>query len=195
MSRAGRELATVLRLAQGGGAVLANIGHSRDDECSTLAAAFTEAWQDLGGQVGEIVSWPATAASWLRPAGRFSAGAPDVWVVATQLDGWIGMGGRLAALTSWKAHSTVAFSGLMDRSLPLLVDRKAVDGLRGAAADGGVWTFHDGSLRVSGPDSGWDAPLAYAGSGDGSATGARHHDADPSLSQADGHRRSTGRWG
>ncbi|MEV8442433.1 hypothetical protein AB0425_34085 [Actinosynnema sp. NPDC051121] len=143
------EVAGVLRLVRGLRAVLVNVGHGRDEADVARATAFAEAWQDAGGQVGVVVSWPARAASWLRPACRLASGAPDAWVVAEGAAGWVGIGGRLAA-TAWRAPRTVAFPGLADPDLPALAGLDAVEGLRGVTTGGGDWAFLDGELRVRG---------------------------------------------
>lgn len=140
-----RELDTVLAVLARRRAVLVNVGHGRDEAGRHRAAAFLDAWD---GEVGEVVSWPARAASWLRPARRFAAGAPDAWVVADTAGGWAGFGRRLAANPAWEPARTVAFAGLADPSLPLLAGRAATDGLCGAGADGGLWWFAGGLLHL-----------------------------------------------
>jgi hypothetical protein len=47
-----------------------SIGHGRDAESTAWARSFASRWLDGGGEVGAVVSWPAEAASWLRPAAR-----------------------------------------------------------------------------------------------------------------------------
>lgn len=108
------ELATVVRLVVEHQAVLVNVGHGHDPHSIACANAFVEVWQAGGGEIGTIVSWPAVAASWLRPACRFAAGAPDAWVVADCPTGRTGFGRRLAAAASWRAQRTVAFSWLAE---------------------------------------------------------------------------------
>lgn len=140
------QVETVLAVLARHRAVLVNVGHGRDAASRWQAAAFLDAWV---GEVGEVVSWPAEAASWLRPARRFASGAPDAWVVADTASGWAGFGRRLAANPAWDAARTVAFAGLADPSLPLLAGRSATDGLCGPGADGGLWRFAGGLLHLS----------------------------------------------
>lgn len=144
------ELAAVLQLtaAPRPAAVLVNVGHARDPGSRARAAAFVAAWTARGGEIGAVVSWPATAASWLRPASRLVAGPPDGWVVADYPDGWRGIGPRLVATGRWRADRTVAFAGLGTPDLPLAAGRCATDGLRGATGDGRSWSILDGWLRV-----------------------------------------------
>ena len=110
-------------------------------ESALCATAFAERWRERGGTIGAIVSWPESAASWLRPATRFAAGAPDLWVVADGPRGWAGMGPRLVADGRWDPRRTIAFAGLADPRLPDECPLAAVDGLSGAAADGTCWMF------------------------------------------------------
>jgi len=146
------ELRTVLELVRRRGGGLVNIGHSRDTACTARASAFADAWQDSGGLVGAVVSWPERAASWLQPACRLAAGAPDAWVIAGIPPGWAGIGRRLASMSGWTAHRTVAFSGLADADLAVTAAREATEGLAGATGDGATWFFHDGRLRIAGRD-------------------------------------------
>lgn len=139
-----RELDAVLAVLARWGAGLVNVGHSRDEDSRRRAGLFLDAWE---GEVGAVVSWPADAASWLRPARRLAAGAPDAWVVADTAAGWTGFGRRLAE-TSWEPARTVAFAGLADPSLALVAGRPATDGMCGAFTDGGLWRFAGGLLHV-----------------------------------------------
>jgi hypothetical protein len=141
----------VVVLLEARGARLVNVGHGRDPRSLACAGAFQRAWRAAGGEVGAVVSWPATAASWLRPARRLAAGAPDAWVVADQVSGWCGLGPRLAATGSWWACRTVAFAALADPGLPSLVGPDATEDLHGALPDGSPWTFRDGRLVTGAP--------------------------------------------
>ncbi|KAA2259397.1 hypothetical protein F0L68_20845 [Solihabitans fulvus] len=140
------EVMAVVELVRQQRAVLVNVGHGRDPDSVSNASAFVETWQSMGGEVGAVVSWPAVAASWLRPACRFAAGAPDAWVVADEVAGWTGFAPRLVATGLWRSARTVAFGSLADPGLPELVGFEATDGLRGARPDGSAWTFRDGVL-------------------------------------------------
>jgi len=83
-----------------------------------------------GGLVLATVTWPETAASWLRQARRFTAPEPDAWVVSATPAGWAGMARRLQLSTSWSPHRTFATSALAGYPIP---------GLRGAHPDGTTW--------------------------------------------------------
>ncbi|GLY40571.1 hypothetical protein Amsp01_065940 [Amycolatopsis sp. NBRC 101858] len=102
------------------------IGTAADAASRADGARIAETW---GGPVLATVTWPETAASWLRQARRFAAPEPDVWVVAATPAGWAGLTRRLQS-TAWSPHRTVVTAALTDFRLP---------GLRGARADGTTW--------------------------------------------------------
>ncbi|WP_329041361.1 hypothetical protein OHT61_25195 [Streptomyces sp. NBC_00178] len=115
------------------------VGRSRDTASRAAADAFTEAWRARGGTVLAVVDWPETAASWLRPATRLTAGPPDAWVVAAALPGFARLAVRLRRSTAWDPARTFAFASLQDSRLPVLAGPDTVHGLRGATAAGGTW--------------------------------------------------------
>jgi len=103
------------------------IGTAADPASRADGARIAAAW---GGPVLATVTWPETAASWLRQARRFAAPDPDVWVVAATPAGWTGMTRRLLMSTKWSPHRTVVTAALTDSRLP---------GLRGVRAEGTTW--------------------------------------------------------
>jgi hypothetical protein len=103
------------------------LGTAADPVSRADGERIAAAW---GGLVLATVTWPETAASWLRPARRFAAPDPDVWVVAATPAGWAGMTRRLQTATPWRPHRTVVTAALADFRLP---------GVRGARADGTTW--------------------------------------------------------
>ncbi|WP_249123940.1 hypothetical protein [Saccharopolyspora erythraea] len=150
----GVEVAKVVELLRELEATLVNVGHGRDVGSDERAARFVRAWSAVGGEIGAVVSWPASAASWLKPACRLVSGAPDAWVVADEPTGWTGFCRRLAAVGGWRPDRTVAFSGLTDPLLPAAVGAGATEGMRGAASDGTGWMFADGRLITEVPEQG-----------------------------------------
>src|SRR6266571_2601323 len=100
------ELATLLALVEQRGIKAVTIGHGRDAASRGSAAAFAHAWEKGGGDVLDMVGWPEEAASWLRPARRFTGGEPDAWVVAAAPLGWAQMARRLRASTGWRPERT-----------------------------------------------------------------------------------------
>ncbi|MEU1035669.1 hypothetical protein ABZ402_44740 [Streptomyces mirabilis] len=115
------------------------IGHSRDADSLAAAEAFAAAWEARGGKVLASVDWPETAASWLRPASRLTAEAPDAWVMAAAPLGFAQLARRLRHSTDWDPARTFAFASLRDSRLPALTGPDTLHGLRGATTDGGAW--------------------------------------------------------
>ncbi|MFK0024785.1 ABC transporter substrate-binding protein [Streptomyces sp. NPDC090798] len=115
------------------------IGHSRDAASLAAAEAFAAAWEACGGKVLASVDWPETAASWLRPARRLTAEAPDAWVMAGAPLGFAQLARRLRHSTDWDPARTFAFASLRDSRLPALAGPDTLHGLRGATTEGGAW--------------------------------------------------------
>jgi hypothetical protein len=152
----GAELETVLRLARGIGRRIESvvIGSSADEVSRANAARIAEAWAERGGVVLATVTWPDTAASWLRQARRFTAPDPGAWIVTSTLPGWIGMGRRLVYSTTWDPHRTIATAGLAD---PVLIGAGGIgtfDSLRGAHTDGRTWEIAAAALVECGQPGG-----------------------------------------
>lgn len=118
------------------------IGHSRDTASRAAAEAFAAAWTARGGTVLTTVSWPETAASWLRPAQRLTAQLPDAWVVAAAPLGLAQLARRLRRSTDWDPARTYAFASLQDSRVAALAGDDVLHGLRGVTADGATWDVH-----------------------------------------------------
>ncbi|WP_244416777.1 hypothetical protein [Streptomyces hygroscopicus] len=143
------ELAALLALLTAPGTRIATVvvGHSRDTASRSAAAAFAEAWRALGClPVLSVVDWPESAASWLRAANRFTAEAPDAWVVAAAPLGWAQMSRRLRHSTDWDPARTYGFAALGDSRVPALAGPTTLQGMRGVTADGGTWTVDRGQV-------------------------------------------------
>jgi hypothetical protein len=114
-------------------ALLGLLGRARHIVIGTDSSSRTEGEQIAaawGGDLLATVTWPETAASWLRQARRFATPEPDAWVVSASPASWAGMSRRLLRSTSWSPHRTFATSALAGFPLP---------GLRGARANGTTW--------------------------------------------------------
>ncbi|MFJ3792799.1 hypothetical protein [Kitasatospora sp. NPDC090091] len=141
------------------------LGHSRDAAsraaAEAFAGAFAEAWSERadpehrearegsgGDAVLAVVDWPERAASWLRAARRFTAPAPDAWVVAAAPLGWAQLARRLAQSTDWDPARTFGFASLAEPRAIALAGPDVLDGVRGAAAGGGTWAVRGGWLTT-----------------------------------------------
>ncbi|MFJ5552596.1 Ada metal-binding domain-containing protein [Streptomyces sp. NPDC093225] len=115
------------------------VGHGRDAASAAAARAFATAWEARGGRILATVTWPESAASWLRAARRLTAEVPDAWVVAAAGIGFAQLARRLRHSTDWDPARTYAFGSLADSRVPALAGPGVLHGLRGAAADGTTW--------------------------------------------------------
>ncbi|MFI6168541.1 hypothetical protein ACIBCN_17315 [Nocardia sp. NPDC051052] len=88
-----------------------------------------------------VVDWPEDAASWLRQASTLTAGAPDAWVIAAAVEGFVQLSRRLVHSTRWSARRTFAFAALADPMVPALAGPEVLDGLRGVTSAGGSWAI------------------------------------------------------
>ncbi|SEO44002.1 hypothetical protein SAMN04489732_10125 [Amycolatopsis saalfeldensis] len=127
--------------------VSAVVGTASDAISRANGELLAAAWAEDGGTVLATVRWPETAASWLRPARRFAAPEPDVWLVAATVPGWAAMGRRLVTSTAWSPARTFATTPLADPELIALGGIGTFDGLRGAYPDGRLWTVQRTLLR------------------------------------------------
>jgi len=89
------ELSRMTELALSRGARAVAIGRGNSPAATRAAAGFARRWESTGGSVICAVTWPESAASWLRQATRFAAADPDLWVMAGPPTGWAQMTRRL----------------------------------------------------------------------------------------------------
>jgi hypothetical protein len=83
------ELTRMTELALGRGAQAIAVGRGNSPAATRAAASFARRWEAAGGTVIRTVTWPESAASWLRQATRFAAADPDLWVMAPDLPGLV----------------------------------------------------------------------------------------------------------
>ncbi|GIH14932.1 ABC transporter substrate-binding protein [Rugosimonospora africana] len=140
------ELGRLVALARQRGARTIAVGHGRTRAARVAAGSLSARWEADGGQVLATVSWPETAASWLRQATRFAAAAPDIWVMTGPPVGWAQLTRRLLASTDWRPDRTLATAAIGTREALDLVGVRRLDGLAGVAADATTWTVSDGQL-------------------------------------------------
>lgn len=114
------------------------IGHSRDETSRLTAQALGHMWTATGGSVLDTVDWPEQAASWLRQSRRFTASAPDAWVVVGRPEGWLAMGRRLAG-SSWRPERTVVTAALSAGELIRHGAPGSFAGIHGVTGDGRSW--------------------------------------------------------
>jgi len=144
------ELDRMTELALGRGARTVALGSGNSPAAARAADGFARRWEAAGGTIICAVTWPETAASWLRQATRFAAADPDLWVMAGPATGWAQMARRLLWSTPWRPERTLAFAAIGTRPVIGLVGAHNLPGLTGPTADGGTWQIHDGLLRLTG---------------------------------------------
>jgi hypothetical protein len=143
------ELTRLTELALGRGARAIAVGRGNSPAATRAAASFARRWETAGGTVIRTVTWPESAASWLRQATRFAAADPDLWVMAGPAAGWAQMTRRLLWSTPWRPERTLAFAAIGTTDVIGLVGAHNLPGLTGATGDGSTWQVSDGLLRLT----------------------------------------------
>ena len=143
----GAELSRMTELALTRDARAIAIGRGNSPAAARAVAGFARRWEATGGIIIGTVTWPESAASWLRHARRFAAADPDLWVMAGPAAGWAQMTRRLLWSTPWRPERTLAFAAIGTGRVIGLVGAHNLPGLTGATADGGTWQVSDGILR------------------------------------------------
>ena len=141
------ELSRMTELALSRGARAIAIGRGNSPAATRAAAGFARRFQATGGIIIRTVTWPESAASWLRQATRFAAADLDLWVMAGPATGWAQMTRRLLWSTPWRPERTLAFAAIGTGRVIGLVGAHNLPGLTGATANGGTWQVSDGILR------------------------------------------------
>lgn len=87
------------------------LGCSRDQAARDGTELLRDNLLDRGVKMRGVVDWPEQAACWARQATRFTASAPDLWIViVTNPDnGWMRMRQRLRD-TNWDPDRTLAIT-------------------------------------------------------------------------------------
>ena len=124
---------TELALSRGARAIATGRGNS--PAATRAVGEFTRRFQATGGIIICTVTWPESAASWLRQATRYAAADPDLWVMAGPATGWAQMTRRLLWSTPWRPERTIAFAAIGTRHVTGLVGAHNLPGLTGATAD------------------------------------------------------------
>ncbi|OPX05570.1 hypothetical protein [Mycobacterium sp. AT1] len=122
------------------------IGHGRHDASVAAAAALFDAWTETGN-IATMVSWPADAASWLRPARHLAVEHPDACVIADTPAGTAQLTARLVECDGWSPARTFGFASVAGPELILLTGSSLV-GMTGTTSDGGGWLIREDDLLV-----------------------------------------------
>ncbi|WP_199742988.1 hypothetical protein [Nocardia stercoris] len=142
------EIAAIVAAAHARGARTLTLGSGRVPAAIATMNAVAAEWERGGGRIADRVTWPETAASWLRQARRFTTAATDLWVMTGPPLGWAQMTRRLLWSTPWTAADTLLTAAITDPAALALVGTVYLEGSTGIDADGSVWTVGaDGLLR------------------------------------------------
>jgi hypothetical protein len=175
-SHTAAELAALLHLLRAARASTIAIGHGRHPASAAAAQALADAWTETtqtvpdtartagtvpdaaqtagtvpdaaqtAGTVLAVISYPADAASWLRPARRLACGQPDAWVIADNPAGCAQLARRLAGQPGWAAARTLGFASVATADLISLAGPGLLDGMTGATPAGGTWSIENDRL-------------------------------------------------
>ncbi|MCP2342222.1 ABC transporter substrate-binding protein [Actinomadura rupiterrae] len=133
------EVAALVALARSRGAQTLAIGSGRTPPARDAARTVAAAWEHAGGDIALEITWPETAASWLRQATRFAAAQADLWIMLGPPLGWAQMTRRLLWSTPWDPARAVLAAAVSDTRALDLVGRHNLPGISGVTRDGHPW--------------------------------------------------------
>lgn len=133
------EAAGLVDLARARGVQSIAIGSGRDLCAVRSAQDLAAAWRRSGGEVVLELTWPETAASWLRQANRFAAADADAWIMLGPAQGWAQMTRRLLWSTHWKPTAALLAAAVSAPGALDLVGRHNLPGIAGVTNDGEPW--------------------------------------------------------
>lgn len=110
-----------------------NIGARNDDYGTALAGTFKEAWESLGGTVGEEVIYDPEQPNYDSEAQQITSGNPDVFVIIDFPETFVKVGPALERTGKWDPAKAWGTDGLASSDLPGDVGEGIVEGMRGTA--------------------------------------------------------------
>jgi branched-chain amino acid transport system substrate-binding protein len=110
-----------------------NIGARNDAYGEGLAGTFSEAWEALGGTVGETGIYDPEQPSYNSEAEQITSGNPDVLVIIDFPETFVKVGPALARTPGWDPAKAWFTDGLASGDLPGDVGPEIVNGMRGTA--------------------------------------------------------------
>jgi ABC-type branched-subunit amino acid transport system substrate-binding protein len=110
-----------------------NIGNREDAYGTGLAESFTAAWEELGGTVGETVSYDPALPSFNSEASQIVSGEPDAVVIIDFPETYAKVGPALVRTGDFDASQAFVTDGLISDTLADDAGDEAVEGLRGTA--------------------------------------------------------------
>jgi ABC-type branched-subunit amino acid transport system substrate-binding protein len=110
-----------------------NIGARNDSYGTGLAGTFGDAWENLGGQVGQEVIYDPEQPSYNSEAQQITSGNPDIFVIIDFPETFIKVGPALERTGNWDPTKAWGTDGLASSDLPGDVGANVVSGMRGTA--------------------------------------------------------------
>ncbi|MFD7155593.1 hypothetical protein ACFV9C_13390 [Kribbella sp. NPDC059898] len=129
-------MAGLVGLARMRGARSIAIGSGRDPASVDAVRALADGWD---GEVVLELTWPETAASWMRQATRFAGADADLWIMFGPPLGWAQLTRRLLWSTPWDPARALLAAAVSDPRALDLVGRHNLTGIAGVTRAGQPW--------------------------------------------------------
>jgi ABC-type branched-subunit amino acid transport system substrate-binding protein len=110
-----------------------NIGARNDAYGTGLAGTFSDAWENLGGQIGQEVIYDPEQPSYNSEAQQITSGNPDAFVIIDFPETFVKVGPALARAPGWDPSKGWFTDGLASSDLGPDVGAQVVNGMRGTA--------------------------------------------------------------
>ena len=110
-----------------------NIGARNDAYGEGLAGTFSDAWEDLGGSIGEEVIYDPEQPSYNSEAQQITSGNPDAFVIIDFPETFVKVGPALQRTGNWDPAKAWGTDGLASSDLPGDVGAQVVANMRGTA--------------------------------------------------------------
>ena len=130
----GPTLAEAMSQAMGGAqGKSVNVGARNDSYGTGLAGTFSDAWEGLGGAIGEEVIYDPEQPSYNSEAQQITSGNPDAFVIIDFPETFVKVGPALERTGNWDPAKAWGTDGLASSDLPADVGEQTVEGWRGTA--------------------------------------------------------------
>jgi branched-chain amino acid transport system substrate-binding protein len=130
----GPTLANTMADAMGGAqGKTVNIGARNDAYGTGLSDTFSQAWEDLGGSIGQKVIYDPEQPSYDSEAQQIVSGNPDAIVIIDFSDNFPKVAPALQRTGNWDPSKGWFTDGLASSDVPEAVDAQIISGMRGTA--------------------------------------------------------------
>jgi branched-chain amino acid transport system substrate-binding protein len=110
-----------------------NVGARNDSYGTGLAGTFGDAWEGLGGTIGQEVIYDPEQPSYDSEAQQITSGNPDAFVIIDFPETFVKVGPALERTGNWDPAKAWGTDGLASSDLPADVGPQTVEGMRGTA--------------------------------------------------------------